>query len=65
MADPDSYYSERPVERLERGVHGLKSLVRLMETGEPLQDGLAPLLDVLVDDLDGAAVAIRAKLPTD
>lgn len=60
-----SYYNERPVERLERSVDGIKSIIRLLETREDAFDQLHALLEIVADDMQTGVEAIREKLPTD
>lgn len=65
MDNAQSYYEERPVERLERGVAGLKSIILMLETRESRFDRLHQLLEIVADDIGKGVEGVRDKLPTD
>lgn len=65
MGNALAYYDEKPVERLERGVDGLKSIILMLETREDRFDRLHQLLEIVAEDMAKGVEAVRNKLPTD
>lgn len=65
MDNAFTYYDERPVERLERGVDGLKSIILMLEVREERFDRLHQLLEIIAEDMERGVEAVREKLPID